>query len=124
MENHHSNKEIQRASDACNLESAPNGVACYAFGILVPLLCLSMKSTRSSAFFRFHSFQCLILFALWIPLLFLRAGRGQPVVTLLSLLCLVAWVTALVNVGRGKTFRIPGVGALAEWLAGVYRGRA
>jgi uncharacterized membrane protein len=41
--------------------------------------------------------------------------------TLLSFLWLVAWVTAMVQAGRGKTFRIPVIGALAGRLAGLYR---
>jgi uncharacterized membrane protein len=117
MASHRTDQELQEPSDAHTSDPAPNGAACYAFGILVPLLYLSVKSTRSSAFLRFHSFQCLILFCVWIPLLFLHAGRGQPIVTLLSLLCLAAWLTAMVKASRGKTFRIPGIGALAERLA-------
>jgi uncharacterized membrane protein len=117
MASHRSDQELQERSGAQTSESAPNGAACYAFGILVPLLYLSVKPTRTSAFLRFHSFQCLILFCVWIPLLFLHAGRGQPIVTLLSLLCLTSWLTAMVKAGRGKPFRIPGIGALAERLA-------
>jgi uncharacterized membrane protein len=128
MESHHSNQEIQQqASDARKSEYAVAGAACYAIGILAPLLFLSSKSTRSSAFLRFHSFQSLILFCVWIPLRLLgllHPGKGEPIVTIFSLLCLVACVTAIVQALRGKTFRIPGIGVLAEWLSGLYGGPA
>src|ERR1035438_3847172 len=110
--------QVPHSLDVETREPVLNGALCYAFGILVPLLYLSStKLRRSSAFLRFHCCQCLVLFCVWIPLNFVRVRTVQPVLTLLSLLCLVAWVTAMVKAGRGKMFRIPGIGALAERLA-------
>ncbi len=99
-------------------ESAPNAAICYLFGILVPLLYLSSaKLRRNNTFLRFHCFQCLLLWCVWAPTFFVQVKTVEPFLTLLSLLCAVAWVTAMVQAARGKMFRIPGIGALAERLA-------
>jgi uncharacterized membrane protein len=109
------NQDAQETSKSQTRAPALNGAGCYAFGILFPVLYLAARG--KSRFLRFHSFQCLILFGIWIPLYFVHAGKLQPVVGLLWFLCLAAWVTAMVKAGRGKAFHIPGIGILAEWLA-------
>lgn len=106
------------SADVQTKESAPNAAICYLFGILVPLLYLSSaKLRRSNAFLRFHCLQCLLLWCVWMPTFFLRVKAVEPFLALLSLLCAVAWVAAMVQAARGKMFRIPGIGALAERLA-------
>jgi|SRR5271165_339987 len=99
-------------------EPVPNAAICYLFGILVPLLYLSSaKLRRSSADLRFHCFQCLLLWCVWMPSFFVHVKAVEPFLTVLSLLCAVAWVTAMVQAARGKMFRIPGIGSLAKRLA-------
>jgi uncharacterized membrane protein len=118
MGSQHSNNLQPEAVDVQTRDSAANGAVCYVFGILVPLVYLSSaKLRKSSAFLRFHCFQCLLLYCVWIPLFFVHVRAIQPVLSLLWLLCLVAWVMAMVKADRGKMFRIPGIGALAERLA-------
>ena len=61
--------------------SNPQTVRCVAafvklFGVLYPLLyLLSVPRDRQNRFLRFHCFQCLFLFALLLPLLFV-IGRA------------------------------------------------
>ncbi len=110
---------VEGASQHHTRESLPNSAmaGCYLSGILIPLMCLSTATLRRNDLLRFHCFQCLVLFCVWIPLYFLHVGRFQPIINVLSLFCLVAWITAIAKAWRGKTFRIPAVSILAEWLA-------
>src|SRR5271165_2322215 len=79
---------VEGTSDTHTSESLPNGTmaVCFLFGILTPLMYLSTASLRRNDLLRFHCFQCLVLFFVWIPLYFLHVGRFQPIINLLWLL--------------------------------------
>ena len=93
---------------------SPRGSVCYVFGILYPLFyLLSIPRDKQSHFLRFHSFQCLLLFAILVPALCIRSGPVNYVAAFLIL----GWFVAMFQAGRGKTFRLPLLGYLADRLA-------
>jgi uncharacterized membrane protein len=99
-------------------QDALNGGLCYAFGVLFPLVyLLSVRRNKQHPFIRFHCIQCLILFAVMTPLYFLSAGWMRNVSDVLSPILVVVFLVALIQAGRRKMFRIPGLGQIAEWLA-------
>ena len=108
---HYENAEQGRSAT-----EAPRGGICYLFGVLFPLLYLLMVSrNKQNSFLRFHCFQCLFLFLLWTPFMFLRVG---PVYTssVGYLLGLVGWLVAMVQATRRKQFHLPVIGMVAERL--------
>jgi uncharacterized membrane protein len=101
-------------SDAGVANDTPNGGICYIFGALYPLLyLLSIPRERQHRFLRFHCFQCLLLFALLVPLLYVK---WRPV-NYVSLVLIVGWLVAMIQARRRKIFRLPLLGYLAERLA-------
>jgi len=98
----------------------PNGLICYVFGVLFPVLyLLSIRRIRQYSFLRFHCFQCLILFVLWSPFLLMSLAEvwAQYVSMIGSLLGLLAWLVAMVQAGRRRYFHLPLIGIMAERLA-------
>ena len=90
---------------------------CYAFGIFFPLFYLgTVNSSKQNPRIRFHCFQSLIFFAVWLPLYFIpRTSRGEEaIVGLLSALGFVTWIVSWVLASRGRMFRLPGIGDLAH----------
>jgi uncharacterized membrane protein len=91
-----------------------NGGICYVFGVLYPLLyLLSVSRERQQRFLRSHCFQCLFLFGLLVPLLYVR---WRPL-SILSLILIIGWIVAMIQARRGKMFRLPLLGYLADRLA-------
>jgi uncharacterized membrane protein len=109
---------MQQATEAGSQRAAPRlGLACYAFGVLFPLLyLLFVRRERQEPFVRFHCFQCLILFALLTPLHFADFGRLNQVSEWAFFLLVVGWFVAMIQAGRGKTLRLPLIGHLAGRL--------
>jgi uncharacterized membrane protein len=99
-------------------EMTPSGGLCYAFGILFPLLYLTFGGRNQNNFLRFHSFQCLILFSIWIPTFFIHAAWSKGFIALVWSSCFAAWIVSWVMAARRRRFHLPVIGALAEWLTG------
>ena len=106
---------MQRTTEAESHQAAPRlGLACYAFGVLFPLLyLLFVRRERQEPFVRFHCIQCFFLFALLTPLHFIDFGRLNQVSEYAFLLLFVGWFVTMIQAGRGKTFRLPLIGYLA-----------
>jgi len=101
--------------------AVPNGLVCYVFGIFFPLLYLLLvRRGRQNSFLRFHCFQCLILFVIWSPFMLVRLPHGLAggLSETGFLLCLLAWIVAMVQAGRRKRFHLPVIGRVAEQFAG------
>ena len=106
------NEEIKPTNGALR------GSICYVFGVLFPLLyLLSVSRDRQNRFLRFHCFQCLFLFALLLPLLFVRSGVLRYVSALACPLLLVGWIVAMIQARRGKMFHLLLLGYFADRLA-------
>ena len=87
------------------------------FGILFPLLFLLTDRDRRDYFIRFHCFQCLLIFAVWSPTLLREVPRASKAMASLDLIALAGWFVAMIMAGRGKLFRLPLLGVIADWLA-------
>ena len=97
--------------------SRPNGLRCYLFGILYPLAYLSSNRDGQEYFTRFHCFQCLLLFAVWIPVLFIQVPFAKRAWACLELLGCIGWIAAMTMAARGKLLRLPLIGIVADQLA-------
>jgi len=98
--------------------NSPRGGVCYLYGVLYPLVyLLSVRRERQNRFLRFHCFQSLLLFAVLIPLLFVRSGPVSSVAEFLILILLVAWILAMIQAQRGRALRLPVLGYIADRLA-------
>ena len=98
-------------------EETPRGSICYLFGVLFPLLyLLTVSRKKQNSFLRFHCIQCLLLFLLWTPFLFLQHGLPGYISSVGFLLCSVGWVVAMVQARRRKQFHLPVIGLVAERL--------
>lgn len=96
----------------------PRGGVCYLYGVLYPLVyLLSVRRDRQNRFLRFHCFQCLLLFVVLIPLLFVRSGPGARATGFISLVLFVGWIVAMIQAQRGKVLRLPLLGYIADRLA-------
>lgn len=101
-------------SDTGTTDDTPYGGICYIFGVLFPLLyLLSVPRERQHRFLRFHCFQCLLLFALLMPLMFVQ---WRPL-SFVSFVLIVGWLVAMIQARRRKMFHLPLLGYLAERLA-------
>jgi uncharacterized membrane protein len=100
-------------------EPTPNGAVCYLYGILFPLLYFSSKTRERNDFLRFHCFQCLILFSILVPLMFVHdhVPWAEHLTSLIQSIWLLGWIVSMIMAGRRKMFHLPVIGALAEWLA-------
>ena len=101
-------------SEATAKSDTPRGGICYIFGVLYPVLYLvSVRRERQHRFLRFHCFQCLFLFAILAPLRFVESRPAGYA----SLILIVGWLVAMIQAQRGKVFRLPLLGYLADRLA-------
>jgi len=101
-------------NDGMPTNDTQNGGICYAFGVLYPLLyLLSVFREKQHRFLRFHCFQCLFLFAILVPLLYVRSR----LVSFVCLILVVGWLVAMVQARSGKMFRLPLLGYQADRLA-------
>jgi uncharacterized membrane protein len=100
-------------------EPTPNGAVCYLYGIGFPILYFSSTLRKRNDFLRFHCFQCLILFSILAPLIFLQdhAPRAEHLISLLQSIWFLGWIVSMIMAARRKMFHLPVIGALAEWLA-------
>jgi len=96
----------------------PRGYRCYLWGILFPVLyLLSVRRDRQNLFLRFHCIQCLLLFALLIPLAYWNSNHVSTIGSIAFLVLLVGLVVAMIQAGRRKMFKLPVLGRIAERLA-------
>ena len=96
----------------------PRGQRCYIWGILFPVLYLStVRRDRQDPFLRFHCMQCLLLFALWIPLGIWNNKHASSIASIAFIVLVIAWLIAMVQAGRRKMFNLPVLGQIAERLA-------
>ena len=98
-------------------------VLCYVpwFGWIVALYVLASEKFRGALDTRFHAYQGLYIFVAWLlvdwvvdPWLRFLPGRKPPLDHLLELGLIVIWVIMLVNTGKGRRYRLPVFGELAE----------
>lgn len=95
-------------------DRTPNGGICYIFGVLYPLLYLLFVSReRQHRLLRFHCFQCLFLFAILLPLLYVRS---RPL-SVVAMILIAGWLVAMIQAKRGRKVRLPLLGYLADRLA-------
>jgi uncharacterized membrane protein len=101
----------------------PSGRICYVWGIIYPLVYLaSVPRDRQQPFLRFHCVQCLLLFAFLGPLAYLgpfASGNTKlsNIASIAFLILTVGWLVAMIQAGRGKKFKLPVLGNIAERLA-------
>lgn len=98
------------------------------FTFIPAILFLLLPSYKSSNYIRFHAWQsvlfCITAFLFDIVLgsialltLFLGTATLAYILRILSLLWLLLWVVCVIQAARGKRFRIPLLGSIAEKLA-------
>lgn len=88
------------------VERPSDGAICYLFGILFPMVYLLWVPRRKQQrFLRFHSIQCLMLFALIGPLVWLE--RLEKIAVVGVSLLLIGWLVAVIQAGRGKILKLP-----------------
>ena len=108
---------LDNENQESSAKEVPSGGFCYAFGVVFPLVYLfAIRREKQSAFLRFHCIQCIILFLIWSPFLFLRTGP-KYILSGGYLLCLVGWLVAMFQAMRRKLFHLPVVGWVAQRLA-------
>jgi uncharacterized membrane protein len=87
---------------------------------LFPLLYLLAVPHKRNPFLRFHCFQCLALFSLLLPWAFvsiLDVSWAKPAMAFMPPVVFVGWLVSMVQAGRGKMFRLPLLGPVADWLS-------
>lgn len=100
-----------------------DGLRCYLFGILFPVLYLTTAPNKNNRFVRFHAFQSIVFTIMFATLIivsdFLRdeSGSVRALLTGLWLVFFVTWVVLMVKAYRGEMFKLPIVGDLAAWWA-------
>jgi uncharacterized membrane protein len=107
-------------------ENAAGAISYFTFFPAIAFLLL--PSYKSSAYIRFHAWQsvllCITAFVIDIVLgsialltLFLGTATLVYSMRVLSLLWFGLWLVCVIQAGRGKRFRIPLLGSIAEKLA-------
>lgn len=81
------------------------------------LYLLSVPRGKQVRFLRFHCFQCLLLFALLVPLLLVRSGPLSYASEFACPILVVGWIVAMVQARMGKMFHLPLLGYFADRLA-------
>jgi uncharacterized membrane protein len=89
---------------------------------MVAVYVLATARFRSERTVRFHAYQGLYLFvvwmlshwvaAIWVRLIF--GGHGFPLTSLIEAALLVVWIIMLVKTSSGERYSLPIVGELAE----------
>jgi uncharacterized membrane protein len=98
-------------------ERTPNGAICYLWGVGFPLLYLPGARRNRNHYLRFHCFQSLILFSIWLAALFFEVPWLHPAIKAIWVLTgFIAWVVAAVMAGKRRMFHLPIIGDVAEWL--------
>jgi len=101
-------------------ELLPDASVCYGLGVLFPLCYLTaIARVRQNGFLRFHSFQCLLLFVIWVPSFFVRIHSAAVLLDLWFGAGLAAWIACVIQGKKRKWFQLPGLGPLAMRLAGT-----
>jgi uncharacterized membrane protein len=96
----------------------PRGQRCYLWGVLFPVLYLStVRRNRQHPFLRFHCIQCLLIFALLIPLAYWNDKHVSNIASIGFVVLLVGWLVAMIQAGRRKMFKLPLLGEIAVRLA-------
>jgi uncharacterized membrane protein len=96
----------------------PRGQRCYLWGILFPVqYLLTVRRDRQEPFLRFHCMQCLLLFALLIPLAIWNDKHVSNIGSIVFLVLVIGWLIAMIQAGRRKMFKLPVLGRIAERLA-------
>lgn len=96
----------------------PSGLICYAWGILYPVLYLSCTDrNRQHPFIRFNCIQCLLLFALTLPSMYLSDKYEFKTASFSFLFLFASYLVAMVQAGRGRMCKLPILGAIAERLS-------
>lgn len=99
-----------------------DGMRCYLFGILFPIIYLSSAHYKTDRFIRFHAYQSIgfttAFVALIIALKLNDDGRIETVLSVAWVLLFVLWIILMFEAFRGRKFKLPMIGKLAERLAG------
>jgi uncharacterized membrane protein len=95
-------------------------------GWIASILVLASDRFRTDTRLRFHAFQGLYLFAVWMvvewvfaPALWARAwgvdfALQRAFHSILQLVVLAGWIVMLIKVGHGEDYRLPVLGDLAD----------
>jgi uncharacterized membrane protein len=95
-----------------------HGWVCYIFGVLYPAWYLSfVRHNRQHPFARFHCMQCLLLFALLLPFVLWGDKLRSNIALFAYAILMVGWLIAMIQAGRGKMFKLPVLGSIAERIA-------
>ena len=106
-------------------EPTPRGGICYIFGVFYPLVyLLFVRRDRQHPFLRFHCIQCLLLFALLIPVEYWQDRHASNVAGIGVLVLIIGWLVAMVQAGRGQRFKLPVLGNLAARFASGRQSKA
>ena len=107
-----------------NMSSRTASMLCYIpiFGWLGAILVLASNRFRSDRDVRFHAFQGLYIFVLWLLIDFVIApvialGPGlhvRPIRSLLELVVYCAWIWMIIKTSQSQMYRLPILGELAE----------
>ena len=94
----------------------PNAGKCYLWGVVFPLVyLLTQRRSDQNFYLRFHCIQCLTLYSLGaLSIVFEKIWQGAGLV--LGVI-LASYFIALYKAERHKRFRLPLIGAFAEWLS-------
>jgi uncharacterized membrane protein len=97
---------------------------CYIpwVGWLAAIIVLASQRFRDNIDVRFHAFQGLYLFVLWLivdwavaPLFsWPHGGHGGPIPALMKAVVLGGWIFMLIKVSHHESFKLPILGELAE----------
>ena len=121
------------ANPAAGMSPRTASILCYlpVVGWIPAIIVLASKQFRQDLTVRFHAFQGIYLFVLWLivdwilsPIMgfrflpgsshALRLLPGLGLVAMLKVLLLGAWIFMLVKVSHGEHFRLPILGELAD----------
>lgn len=103
----------------------PRGHVCYALGVLFPVVYLSfVRRGRQHPFLRFHCMQCLLLFALLTPLALWNSKHVSSIASIAFAVFMVGWLVAMIQAGRGRMFKLPVLGRMAERLSSGVKARS
>lgn len=98
-------------------------LACYipVIGWIPAIVVLASSRFRAEREVRFHAFQGLYLFVVWLivdwvaaPIFGVIPGFPFPIARLLKLAVILAWVFMLIKVAQNQNYRLPILGELAE----------
>ena len=98
------------------------GALAYLLGFITGILFLLIEPYNRDREVRFHAFQGLYLFVVWLildwvvgPMVAVVHGPAMmPIGKILKVAVIFAWVFMLVKLSQGQSFRLPIIGELAE----------